>query len=59
MITKDDLQKIIDALDLAYEHLEYCGWGDAWERECATHNKFPQQIEEALKIGKSILEANQ
>ena len=18
-----------------FEHLEYCGWGDAWERECS------------------------
>jgi hypothetical protein len=24
-----------DLLSEAFDHLEYCGWGDSWERECS------------------------
>lgn len=54
-ISKEDLQEIIDCLEMAYEHLEYCGWGDNWERECAIHNKMPEQIEKSIQIGQNIL----
>jgi len=39
------------ALQAAKEHLEYCGYGDKWERECAEASKLEEQIEEALKDG--------
>lgn len=36
------------ALEAASEHLDYCGYGDSWERECAREAKLPEQIEAAL-----------
>jgi hypothetical protein len=38
-----------DLLKEAYGHLEYCGWGDSWERECVQATKLPERIEEMLK----------
>jgi len=32
---ESELNKIKRLLKAAYDHLEYCGWGDAWERECS------------------------
>lgn len=34
------------ALEAAEEHLDYCGYGDNWERECAAG--LPMQIATAL-----------
>jgi hypothetical protein len=28
----------------AYEHLEYCGYGDSWERECAKEAKLQERL---------------
>lgn len=28
-----DLKTVLDALQKASDHLEYCGYGDSWERE--------------------------
>ena len=28
-----------------YEHLEYCGWGDNWERQCAYARGLPDRVE--------------
>ncbi len=39
-----------DALEAAKNHLEYCGYGDRWERECASEEGLPQKIEQALQI---------
>lgn len=39
---------LLDALNAAHEHLEWCGYGDSWERECAMEAKLPQKIEAAL-----------
>lgn len=47
----DDKAKIAllrDALKAAEEHLEYCGYGDRWERECAFGAELPTKIQEAL-----------
>jgi len=38
-----------NALDAAESHLEYCGYGDSWEREGAYHAKLPEQIAAAIK----------
>jgi hypothetical protein len=35
-----------DLLSEAYDHLEYCGWGDSWERECA--GDLPERIAKAI-----------
>lgn len=34
-----------DALLAAKEHLDYCGYGDPYERECAVHDKLPEQVD--------------
>jgi hypothetical protein len=41
---------IRDALEAAYEHLEYCGYGDSWERECAMDSGLDIKLKEALEI---------
>ena len=52
----DVIEELISALKAASEHLDYCGYGDSWERECAQSSKLPQQIESALTAGKEFLE---
>lgn len=42
-------QQLYDALKDAAEHLDYCGYGDAWEREGAHAQKLPEKIEAALR----------
>ena len=41
-----------DALEAARDHLEYCGYGDAWERECAEARDLSGKIERALESSK-------
>jgi hypothetical protein len=53
MITEElvKLQKQVaqlrEVLQAASDHLDYCGYGDAWERECA--GDLEERISEALK----------
>lgn len=37
-------KKLLAALKDAVEHLEYCGYGDSWERECAYSEKLPERL---------------
>jgi hypothetical protein len=39
---------LVEALSDAQNHLDYCGWGDKWERECAIEGKLPNKIASAL-----------
>lgn len=39
-----------DALQLASDHLDYCGYGDAWERECAEAAGLEKTISDALEL---------
>lgn len=55
ILIKEDFNQILSALESAYNHLNYCGWGDTWERECAKDSKLPEQIEKALDIGRSVI----
>lgn len=32
-----------------YEHLDYCGWGDSWERECACSNNLPDRAKSIIE----------
>ena len=41
-------RRLIEALKLAQHHLEYCGWGDPWERECALADGLPETIQGVL-----------
>lgn len=42
------INKLYTALNSAKDHLEYCGYGDSWERECA--EGLEDQIIQALCI---------
>jgi hypothetical protein len=46
----DILKELRDALQLASDHLDYCGYGDSWERECAKEQKLDEQIAAALAL---------
>ena len=46
--------KLLKALVAARSHLEYCGYGDSWERECADASKLPEALDKAVKLGKGI-----
>jgi hypothetical protein len=39
---------LLEALIAAQRHLEYCGYGDDYERECARDEKLPQKIDAAI-----------
>ena len=45
--THDDL---VEALEAAESHLDYCGYGDEWERECA--EGLPEKIASALSAAR-------
>ena len=34
-----ELETVKNLLKEAYEHLEYCSFGDSWERECSEKTK--------------------
>ena len=36
--------EILELLTEAEQHLEYCGYGDNWERECADASKLPERL---------------
>lgn len=44
----DHAGTLVDLLDEARRHLEYCGYGDAWERECAEHAELPSRLADAI-----------
>lgn len=50
---KTVLEELVEALELAKEHLEYIGYGDRYERECARDEKLPEKIEAALARAKA------
>lgn len=41
-------RKLYKALKAASEHLDYIGYGDKWERECAKASGVEKKIEQAL-----------
>lgn len=53
-VTVEKLQAIAEALKDASEHLDYCGYGDNWERECAEAQKLPEKVEKALKYAEEL-----
>lgn len=46
--------KLLEALEAARDHLEYCGYGDSWERECAEESKLAEQISAAISAAKEF-----
>lgn len=47
-------KELREVLELAGSHLEYCNYGDKWERECAFEDKLPQRIAEILEKTKNL-----
>ena len=50
-MTQDEeeyVREIEDALIAAEEHLDYCGYGDPWERECADQAGLSDKIGAAV-----------
>ena len=43
---------LLEALEAARDHLDFCGYGDGWERECAREQKLEEKIETAIKQAK-------
>jgi len=43
------IQQLITALEAAKEHLDWCGYGDAWESECADASNLEARIDTALE----------
>ena len=56
MASEEIIQELVDVLTDAKEHLDYCGYGDSWERECAKASKLEEKIDAALKGGKEWLD---
>lgn len=46
----DVLGALVTALKEAGDHLEYCGYGDAWEREAAVDSGLREKIADALAL---------
>jgi methylmalonyl-CoA mutase N-terminal domain/subunit len=44
-----------EALSDAKDHLDYCGWGDSWERECAKEQGLQPKIDAALDVAEEAL----
>lgn len=44
-------EQVLDALKDASVHLEYCNYGDSWEKECAFAEKLDEKIAAAIKAG--------
>lgn len=48
---KDDIIHALGgALKLASDHLDYCGYGDSWEREIAKDSGLEDDINRAIGI---------
>ena len=47
-------KKVLGALQEAETHLEYCGYGDNWEREIAKDLGLASMIEAALTSAKEL-----
>lgn len=50
MTDKEIIKQLKKALTNAQEHLEYCGYGDNWERECAESSDLAGTISKALAL---------
>ncbi len=45
---KEVVAELLSALKAAQAHLDYTGYGDKWERECALSDKLAEQIQAAI-----------
>ena len=50
-MTQDDIDYIEileDCLIAAENHLDYCGYGDSWERKCAREDNLQNRLRAAI-----------
>lgn len=50
MTDAEKIKQLSEALQAAKEHLEYCGYGDSYEREGARLAGLPEKIDAALAL---------
>ena len=43
----ESIEKLHNLLKETYDHLNYCGWGDSWERECS--EQLRKELDEYFK----------
>ena len=54
-VTYLSYKELYEMLLEAQQHLEFCGYGDTYERECARDDKLPERISKALQEAEEIL----
>lgn len=59
VIPFSEYKKLAKLFQEALAHLEYCGYGDSYERECAREDKLPERLERMEKRINKILEMNE
>lgn len=57
-IPYEEYIKLATLFDEAVQHLEYCGYGDNYERECARDDKLPERLEKMSKRIEEIRRLN-
>lgn len=50
------IKELTNVLQSASDHLDYCGYGDSWERECARESKLEEKITASLEKANKFLE---
>lgn len=45
----EDFENVLFALFAAQNHLDYCGYGDNYERDCARSDKLPELIDQIIE----------
>jgi len=41
---KKDWKELVKLFEEMAYHLDYCGYGDSWERECADASRLPERV---------------
>lgn len=49
------ITQLKDALEDAENHLDFTGYGDSYERDCARQERLPEKIQEAIKAAEAHL----
>jgi hypothetical protein len=47
---KQEIKDVQEAFQEASSHLDYTGYGDKWERECAEHANLPEKVSNGLAL---------
>lgn len=53
---ESEIEKLKRLLWAAYEHLDYCGWGDKWEREISADLR--EELNEHFKDDNNLWDVN-